>query len=299
MGRDRRRRAGQERRGDRHPGPAGGGDGHGQVERLRTRHHDRRTRRARRRGHLARRLHAAGGARTASGRIRRTDPGGGLEPAGDHRPAGRRGRRRERARHRGNASGRGGRGGATTLASTSRSTPACTGSARFPRPWSRWWTRSARRANRVEVAGIFTHFADAAERRGLHHRSARADSSRRWSVLRPVAPDALLHTSGSAAILAHPAMHHDLVRAGIAFYGYPPVPAPASLRPAMHVFCRVAQVRTVAAGRERRLRAYLARGGTAADRHCDARLRAGAAARALQPRTPRASAERAARSSGS
>ena len=101
--------------------------------------------------------------------------------------------------------------------------------------------------DRVRVAGIFTHFADAAEDPGFtiaqHGRFLEA-----VRALRAVAPDALLHTSGSAAILAHPAMHHDLVRAGIAFYGYPPVPGPASLRPAMNVFCRVAQVRTVAAG---------------------------------------------------
>ncbi len=101
--------------------------------------------------------------------------------------------------------------------------------------------------DRVRVAGIFTHFADAAEDPGFtiaqHGRFLEA-----VRALRAVAPDALLHTSGSAAILAHPAMHHDLVRAGIAFYGYPPVPGPASLQPAMNVFCRVAQVRTVAAG---------------------------------------------------
>ncbi len=101
--------------------------------------------------------------------------------------------------------------------------------------------------DRVEVAGIFTHFADAAEDVGFtvtqHARFLEA-----VEALRPVAPDALLHTSGSAAILAHPAMHHDLVRAGIAYYGYPPVPGPASLRPAMSVFCRVAQVRPVARG---------------------------------------------------
>jgi alanine racemase len=100
---------------------------------------------------------------------------------------------------------------------------------------------------RVEVAGIFTHFADAGEDPGFtiaqHGRFLEA-----VEALRPFAPDALLHTSGSAAILAHPAMHHDLVRAGIAFYGYPPVPGPASLRPAMNVFCRVAQVRTVPQG---------------------------------------------------
>jgi alanine racemase len=101
--------------------------------------------------------------------------------------------------------------------------------------------------DRVQVAGIFTHFADAGEDPGFtiaqHGRFLEA-----VQALRAVAPDALLHTSGSAAILAHPTMHHDLVRAGIAFYGYPPVPGPASLRLAMNVFCRVAQVRTVAAG---------------------------------------------------
>ena len=101
--------------------------------------------------------------------------------------------------------------------------------------------------DRVEVAGVFTHFADAGEDPAFtvtqHDRFLEA-----VDALRPVAPDAVLHTSGSAAILAHPAMHHDLVRAGIAFYGYPPVPGPASLKLAMHVFCRVAQVRTVARG---------------------------------------------------
>ena len=101
--------------------------------------------------------------------------------------------------------------------------------------------------HRVEVAGIFTHFADAGEDAAFtvtqHGRFLEA-----VAALREVAPDALLHTSGSAAILAHPAMHHDLVRVGIAYYGYPPVPGPASLKIAMHVFGRVAQVRTVEPG---------------------------------------------------
>ena len=101
--------------------------------------------------------------------------------------------------------------------------------------------------DRVEVAGIFTHFADAAEDVGFTV-TQHACFLEAVEALRPVAPGALLHISGSAAILRHPAMHHDLVRAGIAFYGYPPVPGPASLRPAMSVFCRVAQVRAVARG---------------------------------------------------
>lgn len=100
---------------------------------------------------------------------------------------------------------------------------------------------------RVDVVGLFTHFADptgdAAFTIAQHEQFLEA-----VRILRPVASDALLHTSGSGAMLTHPAMHHDLVRVGIALYGYPPAPAPATLRPAMHVFCRVAQLRTVAAG---------------------------------------------------
>jgi alanine racemase len=101
--------------------------------------------------------------------------------------------------------------------------------------------------SRIEVAGVFTHFADAGGDPAFtitqHDRFLAA-----VDALRAVAPDALLHTSGSAAVLAHPAMHHDLVRVGIALYGYPPVPGPATLRIAMHVFSRVAQVRTLAPG---------------------------------------------------
>jgi alanine racemase len=99
----------------------------------------------------------------------------------------------------------------------------------------------------VEVAGVFTHFADSGGDPSFtitqHTRFLEAAA-----ILRPVAPNALLHTSGSAAVLAHPSMHHDLVRVGIAFYGYPPLPGPASLRPAMNVFCRVAQLRMVSPG---------------------------------------------------
>ena len=74
--------------------------------------------------------------------------------------------------------------------------------------------RAARsRGSRATWPGLFTHFAaaddDAAFTIAQHGRFLEA-----VDALRPVAPDALLHTSGSAAILAHPAMHHDMVRAG-------------------------------------------------------------------------------------
>lgn len=106
-----------------------------------------------------------------------------------------------------------------------------------------------RARDHVDVAGLFTHYADAegdAEFTATQHRRFLEAAV----ALRPVAPDALLHTSGSAAILNFPEMHHDLVRLGISFYGYAPsgLEPAFELRPAMSVLARVAQVKTVAAG---------------------------------------------------
>ena len=104
-------------------------------------------------------------------------------------------------------------------------------------------------ADRVDVAGVFTHFADPERDPDFtteQHRRflAAADELAR------VAPDALLHACGSAAILAFPEMHHDLVRLGIALYGYAPVEllGAVQLRPCMTVLARIAQVKDVDAG---------------------------------------------------
>lgn len=103
-------------------------------------------------------------------------------------------------------------------------------------------------AGRLEVTGIFTHFADpldVAFTRLQHDRFLQAVER-----LRPVAPRALLHACGSVATVTVPDMQHDLVRVGIAMYGYlaDPLHAPVSLRPVMSLFGRVAQVKRVAAG---------------------------------------------------
>jgi alanine racemase len=104
-------------------------------------------------------------------------------------------------------------------------------------------------AKHVKVGGLFTHFANAetdAEFTHLQHERFLATVAE----LRRVAPDALLHAAGSAAVLRYPAMHHDLVRLGIAMYGYAPrgVESDLSLRPVMTVLARIAQVKTVEAG---------------------------------------------------
>ena len=104
-------------------------------------------------------------------------------------------------------------------------------------------------ADRVDVAGVFTHFADP-ERDPDFTSEQHTRFLAAAEELTTVAPDALLHACGSAAILAFPEMHHDLVRLGIALYGYAPVDllGATRLHPCMTVLARVAQVKDVDAG---------------------------------------------------
>jgi alanine racemase len=62
----------------------------------------------------------------------------------------------------------------------------------------------------------------------------------------------MVHAANSAATLAFPATHFDMVRAGIAIYGIAPGPAleqqAAALRPALSLRARVSHVKRVRAG---------------------------------------------------
>ena len=102
----------------------------------------------------------------------------------------------------------------------------------------------------VEITGVFTNFADsdAADLDFTEQQHARFEAA--VDEVRAVAPDALVHCSNSGAILRAAHMHHDLVRPGIALYGYPPDTAlgVVDLRPAMTMFAPVTQVKTVDAG---------------------------------------------------
>ena len=61
-------------------------------------------------------------------------------------------------------------------------------------------------------------------------------------------PIPLQHLANSAATLSRPDLHRDLVRTGIALYGYPPVPTDVPLRPAMTLTSRLALVKEVPDG---------------------------------------------------
>ena len=102
----------------------------------------------------------------------------------------------------------------------------------------------------VEVAGIFTHFASADEA-SIDFTAAQ---HRRFltvvSPLRERFPGALLHCANSAAALRLRDTHHDIIRPGIALYGYPPAHCAGvvDVRPALHVRALVTLVKEVGPG---------------------------------------------------
>jgi alanine racemase len=105
----------------------------------------------------------------------------------------------------------------------------------------------------VHLAGFCTHLAVADEPANPYN-AAQLEAFEDLLTALTVAGHhpPLVHAANSAAILAHPASHFNLVRAGIAIYGLSPGVAldrqAASLRPALTLRARVAHVKQVRAG---------------------------------------------------
>ncbi len=105
----------------------------------------------------------------------------------------------------------------------------------------------ARRLPGLRVEGLYTHFAAAEEgdqtfTRMQHDRLLEAAARLPWIPVR--------HCSASASLLVSPDMSHELVRAGLAVYGYHPSPDTASveLRRVMTLKSRLARVIEVQPG---------------------------------------------------
>ncbi|MBN1557255.1 MAG: alanine racemase [Lentisphaerae bacterium] len=102
----------------------------------------------------------------------------------------------------------------------------------------------------VRLRGAFTHFAMAAE----PERDFTAEQFRRFcKALTDSGLDngVLRHCANSVATIEWPEMHLDMVRPGLAVYGYAPAPnleRTVALRPALRVISRLMQVRDVPAG---------------------------------------------------
>lgn len=120
------------------------------------------------------------------------------------------------------------------------------------------WTRlvaaaaAAQRAGRVEITGVWSHFACADD--PGNPANAAQESVFRAAIDEMTAaglPHGLRHLANSAALLTRPSAHFDLVRVGIASYGIRPDPAlrfDARLRPVMTLRARLASAKRVEAG---------------------------------------------------
>jgi len=104
----------------------------------------------------------------------------------------------------------------------------------------------------LNIEGIFTHFARADEPQVLTTSLQIEKFDELIGNLKKVgiAPR-YIHASNSAAILNYPGAHFDLVRPGIALYGYAPspeTPLPEAIKPGLTWKTRLTSVRTFPAG---------------------------------------------------
>ena len=113
---------------------------------------------------------------------------------------------------------------------------------------------AVRAAPGLELAGFMSHLGDAEDAESPRN----PEQERRFAaLLELLTPEergrVAVHLANSAAGLHRPADRRDLVRFGLALYGYDPAGRESGgalgLRPAMSVAARVAQVREVPAGR--------------------------------------------------
>jgi len=116
---------------------------------------------------------------------------------------------------------------------------------------------AAARARHVEVAGVFSHLAEAeaADPDFTGQQVDRFLTALSWYDRRGLPPPPR-HLANSAGILRHPATWLDLVRPGLALYGVRPDAGPSPeaepevvLRPALSLFSRVVYFKVVRAGR--------------------------------------------------
>jgi alanine racemase len=101
-------------------------------------------------------------------------------------------------------------------------------------------------SERVELAGLMTHFATADELGDQHFPDQLARFSEWVNRVRPRYPDATVHAANSAAVLRDPTAHFDMARCGIATYGMDPFgadPFEQGLTPALQLESYVAAVK--------------------------------------------------------
>ena len=100
----------------------------------------------------------------------------------------------------------------------------------------------------VALTGCFTHMATAEpDPTGTLRQIERFEALRK--AVKAVHPGEIIcHGANTASIFRYPQLHADMVRGGLALYGYPPVPEATGLQPAMRWVTRGIYVKTIAPG---------------------------------------------------
>jgi len=129
-----------------------------------------------------------------------------------------------------------------------------TGMARLGFPWAEAaeFVRFVQPLPHLKIDSLYSHLAtaddpDPTTMEQQHRRFTTAvDNLRRLHLLPP-----RLHLANTAATLANPALHYDLVRVGLGLYGLYPAPhlqSSLSLQPVMQVKARITHLKDVPAG---------------------------------------------------
>jgi len=98
----------------------------------------------------------------------------------------------------------------------------------------------------LELKALWTHFATADERESDFQATQRDRLAALGERIRSEFPEIKLHAANSAALIADPAAHFDMVRPGVAVYGMDPFGVDAGeheLRPAMSFHSYVASIK--------------------------------------------------------
>jgi alanine racemase len=106
--------------------------------------------------------------------------------------------------------------------------------------------RACRDDQRLDLAGVWTHFATADEQGDTFMAEQLASFVPVAEAVRELAPGCTVHAANSAATLRDTATHFDMVRCGIAVYGLDPfqrAPAEHDLEPALELRSYVADVK--------------------------------------------------------
>lgn len=98
----------------------------------------------------------------------------------------------------------------------------------------------------VRLTGAFTHFADADGEDYLPYSERQLNAFLQWTALLP--KGIVLHASATAAALRLPNARFDMVRQGIALYGYPPVQTDAAFERALSWKTRIGYIKRVSRG---------------------------------------------------